>query len=213
VQQQVADALERDGFFHARALAPAAYLSLAASLGEVVAIDEIELRRGVGSYACSRGSVPFHTDHPAVAIAAWYCVRQDPVDGASLLVDSQPLIRALSSRQVTSLESLRLAFPPLASGHAPGAAPVLVLRADRHEIYYPPIVRPEQPGPEALAALQALVERVREVGPSDQIRIPLDVNDALFVDNRRMLHGRGPLQPDSPRLLQRTWIRSGLVLV
>jgi hypothetical protein len=211
MQQQVADALQRDGFFHARALAPAEYLAVSASLGEVVAVDDVELRPGVGSYACSPGSVPFHTDHPAIAIAAWCCIRQDPVDGASLLLDSQPLIRALSPRHVTSLESLRLAFPPLAVGHAAGAAPVLVQRADRHEVYYPPIVRPDQPGLEALAALQTLVERVREVGPSAQIQIRLDVNDALFVDNRRMLHGRGPLRPDSPRLLRRVWMRRGML--
>jgi alpha-ketoglutarate-dependent taurine dioxygenase len=86
-----------------------------------------------------------------------------------------------------------------------------VPRDDHHEVYYPPIVRPEQPGPEGLAALQELVERVREVGPSEQIRIRLDVKDALFIDNRRTLHGRGPLRPDSPRLLQRVWIRRGLV--
>lgn len=210
MQQQVASALRRDGFFHARALGPAEYLSLAASLGEVVAVDEIELRPGVGSYACSPGSVPFHTDHPAVAIAAWHCVRRDPIDGASLLVDSRPLIRALSPQQVTSLENLRLAFPPLAAGHVAGAAPVLVPHADHHEVYYPPIVRPDQPGPEALVALQALWERVCEVRPSAQIRIRLDVKDALFVDNRRMLHGRGPLARNSPRLLQRTWIRRRL---
>lgn len=209
MQQQIAEALERDGFFHARALVPAEYLSLAVSLGEVVAVDEIELRPGVRSYACSPGAVPFHTDHPAVAIAAWYCVREDLVDGASLLVDSQPLIRALSARQVTSLESLRLAFPPLAAGHAAGAAPVLVPRADRHGVYYPPIVRPEQPEPEAEAALQELAERVREVGLAEQIRIRLKVTDALFIDNRRMLHGRGALRQNSPRLLRRAWIQSG----
>lgn len=207
MQQEVADALRRDGFFHARGIGQDEYLALAASLGEVVAVEEIELRPGVGSYACSSGPVPFHTDHPAVTSAAWYCVRQDPVDGASLLVDSQRLIGKLSLEQNALLERLRLAFPPLIAGHSPGAAPVLMQRSDGYEVYYPPVMRPEEPEPAALVALQELAAKVREFGPAVQIRIRLEVNDALFVDNRRMLHGRGPLQPNSPRLLQRAWIR------
>ncbi|KYF96111.1 hypothetical protein BE20_04465 [Sorangium cellulosum] len=207
MQQEVADALRRDGFFHARGIGPDEYLALAASLGELVAVEEIELRPGVGSYACSPGPVPFHTDHPAVTTAAWYCVRQDPVDGASLLVDAQRLIGKLSLEQITLLERLHLAFPPLLAGHPPGAAPVLVPRSDGYGVYYPPVVRPEEPEPGALVVLQELTERVREVSPTEQIRIRLAVSDALFVDNRRMLHGRGPLRPNSPRLLRRAWIQ------
>jgi hypothetical protein len=207
MQQEVADALRRDGFFHARAIRQDEYIALAASLGEVVAVEEIELRPGVGSYACSPGPVPFHTDHPAVTSAAWYCLRQDPVDGASLLIDSQQLIGKLSLEQIALLERLRLAFPPLVAGHPPGAAPVLMPRSDGYGVYYPPIVRPQGPEPAALDALQELAEQVREVGPTLQIRIRLEVNDALFVDNRRMLHGRGSLRPNSPRLLRRAWIR------
>lgn len=207
MQQEVTDALRRDGFFHARGIGRDKYLALAALLGDVMAVEEIELRPGVGSYACSPGPVPFHTDHPAVTSAAWYCERQDPVDGASLLVDAQQFIGKLSPEQIALLERLRLAFPPLITGHPPGAAPVLMPRPDGYGIYYPPVVRPEEPEPAALVALQELAEKVREFGPAVQIRIRLEVNDALFVDNRRMLHGRGPLRPNSPRLLRRAWIR------
>jgi hypothetical protein len=209
MQQEVADALRRDGFFHARGIGPDEYLALTASLGEVVAVEEIELRPGVGSYACSPGPVPFHTDHPAVTTAAWYCVRQDPVDGASLLVDARRLIGKRTSEQIALLKRLRLAFPPLVAGHPPGAAPVLVPRSDGYGIYYPPLVRPEEPEPGALVALQELAERVCEIDPTEQIRIRLEVNDALFVDNRRMLHGRGRLRPNSTRLLRRVWIQRG----
>ncbi|WP_437656743.1 TauD/TfdA family dioxygenase [Sorangium sp. So ce1182] len=210
MQQEVADTLHRDGFFYARGIGPKEYLALAALLGAVVAVEEIELRPGVGSYACSPGPVPFHTDHPAVTTAAWYCVRQDPGDGASLLVDAQRLVGKLNPEQLALLERLRLAFPPLAAGHSPGAAPVLVPRSDGYGIYYPPVVRPDNPEPRALSALQELADRVREIGPTEQIRIQLEVNDALFVDNRRMLHGRGPLRPNSPRLLRRAWIQREL---
>jgi hypothetical protein len=207
MQQEVADALRRDGFFHARGIGQDEYLALAASLGEVVVVEEIELRPGVGSYACSPGPVPFHTDHPAVTSAAWYCVRQDPVDGASLLVDAQRFIGKLSLEQIALLERLRLAFPPLIAGHPPGAAPVLLPRSEGYGVYYPPIVRPQEPEPAALDVLRELAEKIREVGPNVQIRIRLQVTDALFIDNRRMLHGRGPLLPNSPRLLRRAWIR------
>ena len=207
MQQEVADAIRRDGFFHARGIGQDEYIALAASLGEVVAVEEIELRPGVGSYACSPGPVPFHTDHPAVTSAAWYCLRQDPVDGASLLVDAQRLIGKLSLEQTALLERLRLAFPPLVAGHPPGAAPVLMPWSDGYGVYYPPVVRPEEPEPAALDALRELAEKIREVGPNVQIRIRLQVTDALFIDNRRMLHGRGPLRPNSPRLLRRAWIR------
>jgi hypothetical protein len=205
MQQEVADALRRDGFFHVRGIGPDEYLALAASLGDVVAVEEIELRPGVGSYACSPGPVPFHTDHPAVTTAAWHCVRQDHVDGASLLVDAQRLVGKLNPEQIALLERLRLGFPPLLAGHRPGAAPVLMPRSDGYGIYYPPVVRPDEPEPGALVALQALAEKVREVGPTEQIQIRLEVH---FVDNnRRMLHGRGPLRSNSPRLLRRAWIQ------
>jgi hypothetical protein len=147
MQQEVADALRRDGFFHARGIGPDKYLALAGSLGEVVVIEEIELRPGVGSYACSPGPVPFHTDHPTVTNAAWYCVRQDPVDGASPPVDAQRLLENLPLEQNALLERLRLASPPLVAGHPPDAAPVLVPRFDGYGVYYPPVVRPDEPEP------------------------------------------------------------------
>ncbi len=190
-----------------RALAPDAYLALASSLGEVVAIEAIELRPGVGSYACSPGPVPFHTDHPAVDVAAWQCVRQDPVDGASLLVDARGLVGRLSAADVTLLEALPLAYPPLAEGHATGFAPVLEPRPDGHALYFPPVVRPRAPEASSLATFRAFTDDVRNAGAAAPIRIRLAPNDALFVDNRRMLHGRAALRPGSPRLLRRAWIR------
>lgn len=206
-QQDVAGALRRDGFCLVRALAPESFLALASSLGEVVAVEAIELRPGVGSYACSPGPVPFHTDHPAVAVAAWHCVRQDSVDGASLLVDAGALVGRLSAATVARLEALHVAHPPLARGHEAGFAPVLEPRSGGHDVYVPPIVRPRSSEPSSLAAYGAFVDQLRAVGAATPIRLRLEPTDALFVDNRRVLHGRAALRPDSPRSLRRAWIR------
>jgi Taurine catabolism dioxygenase TauD, TfdA family len=205
-QQDVADALRRDGFCVVREVASEAYLALAASLGDIVAIEAIELRPEVGSYACSSEPVPFHTDHPAVAIVAWHCVRQDPADGASLLVDARGLVGGLSAAEVALLEGLQLAHPPLAEGHAAGFAAALKSGPEGHDVYFPPVMRYRAPETASIAAFGAFSERVREANMAAPIRFRLAPNDALFVDNRRVLHGRATLRPDSPRLLHRAWV-------
>jgi alpha-ketoglutarate-dependent taurine dioxygenase len=40
------------------------------------------------------------------------------------------------------------------------------------------------------------------------ITIRLKAGESVFIDNNRILHGRGPIQEDSQRLIKRVWIKA-----
>lgn len=205
-----------------------AFEALAASLGPILQRERVALRAGAHAYLARPGPVPLHTDHADVAVVAWWCEAADTVDGASCLLDAAPVLDALPEALRTRLRGVHLACPLLAPdavapprAEAGGPAgrpappmqprPVLVARPGRRDaLFCSPWLRPFGGRPEDESgdaeALEALRGRLRAAIARDRLRVPLAPGEALFVDNRRILHGRDAIAEDSPRCLHRRWI-------
>jgi hypothetical protein len=194
--------LEREGFAVLRAVAGPGDLERAmGALGVVVHRTAVELRPNVGTYLCKPGAVPFHTDHPDVEWIAWWCEAQDPTDGASLLVDARQLVRNLPLSEREKLRATLLPCPELgerSSGTSRRSHPVV---GPDDAIYFAPWLAP--PTDQEGAAWRRLVALVGRTTPR---RVRLQPGDALVIDNRRTLHGRGPISAASPRRLCRLWV-------
>ncbi len=187
---------------------PGAFDRLVDALGEVVGEEAIRLREGAHAYVAKPGRVPLHTDHPRVDTIVWRCMAQDRVDGASWLLDTRPVLRAMPPALRDALAATNLECPPLAGGAPSLRHPVLW---GDGELFCSPWLRAAPGETSAQSALDALRDRLSEAAAAHRVDVRLGEGDVLVVDNHRVLHGRGPLATDSPRHLHRVWIQSRVV--
>jgi hypothetical protein len=162
-----------------------------------------------GVYASA--ALELHTDRPTAAMLGWYCVEPDATGGATQLVDTRPLLSEFSTDELVALGrvQVRHAQPDAVTGEEVlYHAPLVSRRGSEWAVFYVPwFVEPPQneAGRLLLERFQRLVEHERR---RDVLAIVLKRGQCLFIDNRRMLHGRGPLPEDTRRHLVRLYIRT-----
>lgn len=189
------------------------YRDLAEALGQVVGVERIALRADAHAYVAKPGPVPLHTDQPEVEIIGWHCIRQDEHDGASLLLDTWPVVNALDEELRATLQEVLLVTPSLQGGPPSMTWPVLK-RAERGDaVFCSPWLRSAVPLREHEEALERFRLRLTDAIRTARISIRLAPGDALMVDNGRVLHGRGAIGIDSRRCLLRVWARRRRVAV
>jgi len=200
--------LRRDGY----AIAPGigslpAYNHIASSLGRVIVRTTVELDPKRRTYVCSTDAVPFHTDHPAAKFIGWFCERQDEQDGTSLLVDMRHVMEVIGTSKAKALSDVHLPCPRLLemTTAAHDTTPVLEFEDDEPAFYYARWLRPTRATEAGVEAWNSVFDLL-ESPAIRPIEIRLDPGDALFIDNRRMLHGRRRLPIGSARRLHRVWI-------
>ncbi|TNF28001.1 MAG: hypothetical protein EP329_18635 [Deltaproteobacteria bacterium] len=188
-------ALGREGFATLADVDLAGFDALVDALGGTALATTVRLSSDVRSYLCSPGAIPLHADDPRVPLIAWRCERQDDVDGASLLVDLRAIIEGMTRVDRELLAKIRLR-----GGRMSGEAHIYEPRSGR--CFWAPWLTHDAEG----TALEAL-ERLRaEIERAPVTRIRLAPGDVLVVDNRRVLHGRHAVSPESLRHLERRWI-------
>lgn len=196
------------GFAHVRRpLAVTEYRQVAEALGTIVGEESIALRPGAHAYVAKPGAVPLHTDHPEVDIVAWWCEQQDDEDGASLLLDTRPILAALPEQERQTLHHVELYCPPLAGGPPSLRFPVLRDTPQGEALFCSPWLRSADPIPVLESALAAFRTTLMAAAETSTVRLRLDQGQSLFVDNRRVLHGRAAIQETSRRRLLRLWVK------
>jgi hypothetical protein len=151
----------------------------------------------------------FHTDRPSAGILGWRCVEPDATGGESQFLDLRDIAGAFSPEELDALGRIEVGYA-LAAG--PGSLEVryapLVERGPEGPLVYwvPWRVRPLRDEAEArlLERFVAYVRAKQDRGPTT---LRLGRGECLFLENRRMLHGRASLPPDSRRHLVRLYIR------
>ncbi|MBO6938615.1 MAG: TauD/TfdA family dioxygenase [Deltaproteobacteria bacterium] len=187
--------LRTDGFVRSSNLDPLAYRGIADALGTVIDETDVRLRPAGRTCLTRPRMIPFHTDHPHAEIIGWHCMRQDPTDGASLLVDAQDALAMLSPEDREELSNVTM--PALRwLGGEPDPTPLV----DGRSVFFAPWLPVPEPASEVVGRLRVGLDGARVH------RCRLRPGEALFVDNRRMLHGRGAISKGSARWLQRLWI-------
>jgi hypothetical protein len=199
--------LRRRGYAHVAGLLEREdYDALAAAIGDVVGEERIALRPGAHAYVAKAGPVPLHTDQPEVQIISWWCERQDECDGASLLLDSRPVIEALSDELRCALRDVHLMTPALRGGPPTISWPVLRSVGEDDAIFCSPWLRSAVANPRHDEALSTFRKTLSDAICARKVSVRLATGDALFVDNQRVLHGRSAIAQDSHRCLRRKWI-------
>jgi len=201
---RVAGDLRRVGLARFSAADPGEHERIAAGLGTVLHRTTVSIRPDGRTYLSRAEAVPFHTDHPQVAAISWRCEAQDAGDGASLLVDARTVIEDLGPAAMEALSTVRLPCPGLLgfdrSHHC------ALWEPGGRRVFYAPWLLPQGTSARQRAALEELRQAIGRAGDGTPLRIRLEPGECLAVDNRRMLHGRGPVLAGSARALDRIWI-------
>jgi hypothetical protein len=224
VTARVREALRAHGLARLPPMDEGRFLDLAGCLGEVglrsdLVIDPVqaEEERHRRTAAEDRPVVyaptelDFHTDRPTVDVIGWYCVEQDAVDGAVMLIDTADLAEHLSAAEIAGLEKIELGYfqRDRQTGKEEFGRASLVTSGPRgFLVYYAPWLLQQQRDAETerlVGRFAAYVGRKRETA---LVRIRLHRGEALFIDNRRLLHARGNLSPASRRHIVRLYIAS-----
>jgi hypothetical protein len=182
------------------------FVTFARALGEIVDDTLVRVVPGKRTYLARPDPIPLHTDHPSADCILWRCEAQDARDGASLLVDGLSIVAELDDEDRAVLARMRL---PAMVRFGDPALPTAILSYGGHakRVFYAPWLEPMN---EAVGGHDALVRFRRALACLEKqpTSIRLEPGQVLIVDNRRMLHGRGRLAPETARRLRRLWVRS-----
>ena len=156
------------------------------------------------------GGLDFHSDNPRMNVLAWYCFEQDRLDGALDLIDTGSVADYLSEQELTILTKT----PVMYSSKRDDAAeeellkePLLTRISCGYRVYYQSWLLLDTYSPEQITALGRFSDYITHA-QANPIRVRLEKHHCLFIDNRRMLHGRNSLPKNSKRHLIRFFLRT-----
>ncbi len=222
----IREMIRGSGYFHLRVpIALDAFNLLASGLGAVqgrtdITIDTVrdlaQQRRRGSTIRPNRGSVyraegiGFHTDAPSVSLIGWYCLEPDTVDGANLLLDTRDLTDHFALDELAILSTIQVNCPVLESDTQNFRQEPLISKSDSaYHVYYAPWLLLDGYQEQQSRLLEKFDRYLRDRERTQLIRVRLEKQESLFIDNRRMLHGRGPIAADSKRHLIRVYLRTG----
>ena len=216
-----------DGFVHIKQpLSQNAYEALVHRLGSIELRTDIvvdaklnQLQQMSRKYIGNRPSVyqeaplAFHTDRPNCDVLGWYCVEQDEVDGASLLLDTRDIEDYFTPAELSVLSGVNVSYTIRNSSNKEGIfyAPLISKNNATYRVFYVPWNLSNLCNREQTALLEKFSEYVVHKQRTQLIKIRLAPKECLFIDNHRMLHSRGKLPENSRRRLIRYYINSCLI--
>ena len=151
-----------------------------------------------------------HTD-PNADLVSWYCVEQDETGGPMLMLDTGNLEEHFSLQELEILSRVDLWSPSRKSEAEPEtltAAPLLSRKNGRYRIFYAPWLLRDSYDSDANRVLEKFVAYLEKLEKNQLITLPIRKHDTIFIDNGRMLHGRGALPAASRRHLVRLYLRA-----
>jgi hypothetical protein len=157
----------------------------------------------------SSSPLGFHTD-PNADLVSWYCVEQDQSGGPMLMLNAGDLEERFSSWELEVLGRVDLLSPWKSAEGLETITPVpLISRKNgRYKIFYASWLLRDSYDSEATGVLEKFVSYVNGLEENELISLPVKKHDTIFIDNGRMLHGRGALPETSKRHLVRLYLRA-----
>ena len=216
-------ALEADGYLHLRwPMTMTNYEVIAGRLGTVVQKsdvkvdvaraqrqEQVRVMKGRGGIY-SPGALHFHTD-PIADLVSWYCVEQDDGGGPMLMLDLGDLEDKFSAEELEVLRKVELWMPSRkseAEQETLTPVPLLTKANGKYKIFYAPWLVRESEDLAVRKVMEKFAAYLKNKEETQLIRLDIQQRDTIFLDNHRMLHGRGELPQTSKRHLVRLYLRA-----
>jgi Taurine catabolism dioxygenase TauD, TfdA family len=198
------------------------YEQLACQLGTIVLRSDVKVDverarnqeqvrniRGRGGIY-SPSPLHLHTD-PNADLVSWYVVEQDDVPGPMLMIDTGNLEEHFSPQELEILSRVELWSPARkseAEQETLTPVPLLSRKNGTYKIFYAPWLLRDSYDSDASSVLEKFAAYLKQLEETSLITLPVKKHDTIFIDNGRMLHGRGALLSSSKRHLIRLYLRA-----
>jgi len=216
-------ALETDGYLHLTwPMSMENYEAIAGRVGTIVQKNDVkvdlaraqnqeqvrQIKGRGGIYSPS--ALGFHTD-PIADLVSWYCVEQDDGGGPMMMLDLGDLEEKFSADEIDVLRKVELWMPTRKSESEQETltpVPLLTKTNGKYKIFYVPWLLRDSEDAEMSRATEKFAAYVKNKEETRLIRLEVKPQDTVFLDNHRMLHGRGELPQTSKRHLVRFYLRA-----
>lgn len=158
----------------------------------------------------SPGALGFHTD-PIADLVSWYCVEQDDGGAPMMMLNLGDLEKHFSAEELETLGTVELLSPtktPGAEQETLTPTPLLTKKGGKYKVYYAPWLLREPENASVRKTAEKFAAYVKNKEETQLIVLPVKPRDTVFLDNHRMLHGRGELSQTSKRHLVRFYLRA-----
>lgn len=173
-------------------------------LGEVIYTTDVKINHNSRALVTSSKALDFHTDHHKAKWILWYCLEQTDVGGESILVDATLAYQKLENKNKKILAQIML-FEHKIFDDDENSYPLVKHENGALEFYYSFWMANENMPPVQKTALTAFRSAIAN---ESVIKLKLQKNDILIIDNHRILHGRCKIEGHQNRFLKRFWIQS-----
>jgi hypothetical protein len=218
---EIAHVLETKGYLHLKwPMSIKHYEQLAGELGTIILRSDVRvdanqekaqeavrvIKGRPGIYKPS--ALDMHTD-PNADLVSWYCVEQEEIGGNMLMIDAGDFERQFSLDEMAVLEKIELLSPGRASDGIEiiNRRPLLTKEKGRYRLFYVSWLLPDSYDHTINKIFEKFVAYLKHKEETQLIELPVKKQETVFIDNRRMLHGRGALKEDSRRHLVRLYLR------
>ena len=158
----------------------------------------------------SPSALGFHTD-PIADLVSWYCVEQDDGGGPMMMLDLGDMDEHFSAEELEILSRVELLSPARKSEAEQETftpVPLLSKANGRFKVFYAPWLLRESEDPAISKVMDKFAAYLKNKEDTQLIVLPIKPGDTVFLDNHRMLHGRGELPQTSKRHLVRFYLRA-----
>jgi len=198
------DELNKKGFVHLFNQTEEQLKQHLAELGEIIFTTDVKVKPNSRPLVTSERALDFHTDHHKARYIAWHCHQQTDKGGESILLDAETIYSQLSVEDRKSLKQIDL-FEHKIFPDDKESNPLVHTSGGKNKFYYSfwLVSEGDKLNP-------ALLEFQRLIKSAEPVRLTLQKNDILIVDNHRILHGRTAIEGSKDRHLKRYWINNPL---
>lgn len=196
----IKDELEIYGFTYLQNKTAKDVSLLCNSLGKILLKTDVKIDLTTKALVTSDKELDMHTDHSKVKYIIWHCLKQASIGGYSLLLDTKKVLQKLSKQEKEILEKIHL-FEHKIFKDDLESYPMLSRLNGKNKMYYSFwFINPKHKNNPVFLKFKHIVDRM------EKIKIRLNKDDVLVIDNDRIFHGRTKILGDKSRHLQRFWI-------
>lgn len=193
--------LNEKGFVHLTNQTEGKLQEIINSLGEIIMTTDVVVKTESKGLVTTAHGIGFHTDHHKAKFVAWYCFKQTDNGGESLLIDAEKIYLELPTDIQENLKSVNL-FEHKIYEDDKDSYPFVEADTNNDLQFHCSLVNDKDKENPAFISFEKLMNK------TEPIKIKLQENDILIIDNHRIFHGRASINGSKDRYLKRFWIKS-----
>lgn len=190
--------LEENGYCHIPCLSSEDLEGVLNQLGNVINETDVIAKPDSKSLVTSDQYLDFHTDNHLAKYIVWQCLLPSEEGGYSMMCDAEKVYEKLSDEEKIALGKIHVyehkMFPENRNSN-----PIVREIDGKRKFYYSFWLAREKY--RELPVFKRWCELIQN---SDHVKLRLDKDDVLIVDNHRVFHGRTKIHGE--RHLKRYWL-------